>query len=87
MYRLFIDVPIETMTIEQATEIATKIVQTCIESNKSVLIGLSVEQVNYRLGHDEDRQPRNYLILDAAGHAATKKSRINFKNLLDTESH
>ena len=62
MYRLFIDVPIETMTIEQATEIAAKIVQTCIESNKSKLIGLSVEQVNYRLGHDEDRQPRNFLI-------------------------
>jgi hypothetical protein len=87
MYRLFIDVPIETMTTEQAAEIANKIVHACIESNKSELIGLSVEQVNYRLGHDEDRQPRNYLILDAAGHAATKKSRINLKNLLDTESH
>lgn len=87
MYRLFIDVPIPAMTNEEASAIAIGIVQTCIESNKHKLIGLSLEQVNYRLGHDEDRQPRNYLILDAAGHAATKKSRINLKNLLDSESH
>ena len=87
MYRLFIDFPIEVMTNEQATEIATKIVDICVESNKHKLIGLSLEQVNYRLGHDEDRQPRNYLILDAAGHAATKKSRISLKNVVDTESH
>ena len=86
MYRIFIDIPIEVMTNEQAVDIAKQIVNICVESNKDKLIGLSLEQVNYRLGHDEDRQPRNYLILDAAGHAATKKSRIYLKNPLDTET-
>ena len=86
MYRLFIDFPIAAMTNEEASAIANGIVQACVESNKDKLIGLSLEQVNYRLGHDEDRQPRNYLILDAAGRAATKKSRIYLKNPLDTET-
>lgn len=80
MYRLFIDFPIETMTTEEAAKIAHDIVAACIETNKEKLIGLNLKQVNYRLGHDEDRQTRNYLILDAAGHAATKKSKIHLEN-------
>lgn len=85
MYRLFIDFPIETMTTEEASEIARQIVATCVETNKEKLIGLNLSQVNYRLGHDEDRQTRNYLILDSAGHAATKKSKIHLEKPLDTE--
>jgi hypothetical protein len=86
MYRLFIDFPIETMTTEEASSIAKKIVEMCVESNKEKLIGLNLNQVNYRLGHDEDRQTRNYLILDIAGHAATKKSKIYLENPIDIDT-
>ena len=38
-------------------------------------IGNNVE-VNYRLGHDEDRQKSNYLDKNENGHVSNKKTRI-----------
>jgi hypothetical protein len=35
-----------------------------------------VEQVNYRLGHDEDRQKSNYLLKNENGHVSNKKCHI-----------
>ena len=33
--------------------------------------------INFRLGHDDDRQKSNYLIKNENGHVANKKSRIH----------
>jgi hypothetical protein len=35
-----------------------------------------IEQINYRLGHDDDRQKSNYLLKNENGHVANKKNRI-----------
>ena len=74
MYRLFIDIPLP-FTQEDSLEISNKILQ-LIQSQHELLNSLNVNQINYRLGHDEDRQNRNYFVIDQAGHASTKKSKI-----------
>ena len=38
----------------------------------------NIEEVNYRLGHDEDRQKSNYLQKTDNGHVTNKKCRLNF---------
>jgi hypothetical protein len=45
---------------------------------------MGVEQINYRVGHDEDRQKSNYLIKTPSGHVNNKKSRILFSEDLTT---
>jgi len=37
----------------------------------------NIEEVNYRLGHDEDRQKSNYLQKTDNGHVINKKCRLN----------
>ena len=78
MYRLFIDIPISAVTNEEAVKIGQHIMDAMIlsENNKMSLQVVGVEQVNYRLGHDEDRQNRNYFVIDSAGHASTKKTKV-----------
>lgn len=78
MYRLFIDIPIAAANNEEAVKIAQHIMDTMIlsENNKMSFQVVGVEQLNYRLGHDEDRQNRNYFVIDSAGHASTKKTKV-----------
>jgi hypothetical protein len=54
-----------------------------LENNKQQLIDMGITDINYRLGHDHDRQKSNYMIKNENGHIANKKSRIN---LLPPES-
>ncbi len=75
MYRLFIDIPLP-LTQEDAISTGRMIVQ-MIEQQNAALRSMNVEQVNYRLGHDEDRQNRNYFAINDMGHASTKKSKIS----------
>ena len=68
MYRLHIDIPLgsdEEEAIKQA-------------KLKTIVGG--VEQVNYRLGHDEDRQKSNYLNKTENGHVTNKKTRLTFSD-------
>lgn len=37
-----------------------------------------IEQVNYRLGHDDDRQKSNYLDKNENGHVSNKKIKLDF---------
>ena len=78
MYRLFIDIPISANSREDAVIVAHKLISPLILSGQAQLVlkNNGVDQVNYRLGHDEDRQNRNYLVIDYAGHASTKKTKI-----------
>ena len=75
MYRLFIDIPLP-LTQEDAISTGRMIVQ-MIEQQHAALRSMNVEQVNYRLGHDKDRQNRNYFVIIVMGHASTKKSKIS----------
>ena len=78
MYRLFIDIPIAAANTEEAVNIGQHIMDAMIlsQNNKMSLQVVGVDQLNYRLGHDEDRQNRNYFVIDSAGHASTKKTKI-----------
>jgi hypothetical protein len=74
-FRLHIDVPIggdESQAIAAATAIVEML------SNKEKMKSIGVDQVNYRVGHDDDRQKSNYLMKNEAGHINNKKSRIMF---------
>ena len=74
MFRLHIDIPFECGE-QEAIEKSKAILQ-LLEKAKMVDIG--VEQANYRLGHDEDRQKSNYFLKTESGHVNNKKSRIMF---------
>jgi hypothetical protein len=41
-------------------------------------ITYKVDQINYRLGNDEDRQKSNYYIMDSRGHVTHKKCVLVF---------
>ena len=71
-YRLHIDIPLGVG--EEAA----------INKTENFINGLlmghnleEIEQINYRLGHDEDRQKSNYLDKNENGHIRNKKSRIH----------
>ncbi len=61
------------MTEQDSVSISQKIID-LLEKEKMLTFG--VEQVNYRLGHDEDRQKSNYLIKNENGHVSNKKCHI-----------
>jgi hypothetical protein len=75
MFRLHIDFPLrlDELTCIDATNKLTNF----LEQNKEHLIAMGFTDINYRLGHDDDRQKSNYMIKNENGHVANKKSRIN----------
>ena len=72
MFRLHIDIPLSG-TEQDAVSVSQKIID-LLEKEKMLTFG--VEQVNYRLGHDEDRQKSNYLLKNENGHVSNKKCHI-----------
>lgn len=78
-YRLHIDIPLGGSE-EEAIRITNAVVS--MISDKEKMTGLGIDQVNYRVGHDEDRQKSNYLMKTDSGHVANKKSRIMFTDQL-----
>ena len=76
-YRLHIDIPINGSE-EDALKIASEIVRFCFDNHISEkqMRELGVAAVNYRLGHDEDRQKSNYFIKNENGHVNNKKSHL-----------
>lgn len=79
-YRLHIDIPLGSSE-EEALEMTQKLMDWLFvsESSKTDLKNLGVTQVNYRVGHDDDRQRSNYLMKNENGHVNNKKSRIGFE--------
>ena len=76
-YRLHIDIPING-TEEEALKIADSIIRFCFD-NRLARIEMKINEidvVNYRLGHDDDRQKSNYFMKSPSGHVNNKKSRI-----------
>lgn len=78
MFRLFIDIPISAINTEHAVEQAQALVNKMILGTdmQQHFKSVNIEQINYRLGHDEDRQKSNYLMIDDRGHCSTKKIKV-----------
>ena len=76
-YRLHIDIPLN-MSEEQALIASQQILGILAEeeTDAMVLNAIGVEEINYRLGHDDDRQKSNYFIKNENGHVNNKKSKI-----------
>lgn len=75
-YRLHIDIPLP-LTESDAIIKAEMIIALL---KKASLTELSVEEVNYRLGHDDDRQKSNYMMKNENGHVNNKKCKIKVQD-------
>jgi len=76
-YRLHIDIPLQ-MSEEEALVASQQIlgILANVETDAIILNAIGVEEINYRLGHDDDRQKSNYFMKDTNGHVNNKKSKI-----------
>ncbi len=72
-YRLHIDVPLP-FSEEEAIKISNLFV-----AHLQNMSNIDITEINYRLGHDEDRQKSNYLMKNENGHVNNKKSKITIK--------
>jgi len=84
-FRLHIDIEIPENKIgegpcseQDAIATSKKIINYLIDNYHSakVLRELNIQNVNYRLGHDMDKQKSNYFKKNANGHVDNKKSKI-----------
>jgi len=77
-YRLHIDIPVGADE-EEAIRIATHMVSSiAVHVGNRAKIDSQVTGMNYRLGHDEDRQKSNYFTKNEEGHVNNKKTRLTF---------
>lgn len=77
-FRLHIDIPIPA-TEEDAVAISKRIMDAllpCASQHRT-----SIDGINWRLGHDEDRQRSNYLVKTPSGHVTHKKCRATTEEL------
>lgn len=72
MYRLHIDIPINT-DLNSSSEIAKKVIKILEEMKVD-----GVELAQYRLSNDEDRGNKNYLDINENGHCTNKKIVIRY---------
>lgn len=87
-YRLHIDIPLN-MSEDEARIASQQILGILAdeETDSLVLNAIGVEEINYRLGHDDDRQKSNYFQKNENGHVNNKKSKIVVpKNLTNDEN-
>jgi hypothetical protein len=86
MYRLHIDIPLggdEDAAINAAKKLMEWHfidVEAKTKIQRLIGEGVSVDRINYRLGHDDDRQKSNYLMKNEEGHVNNKKCRLTFEN-------
>ena len=80
-YRLHIDIPLG-INEEQAIYKSNLLIREFFDDNVNfsgehiLKEKYNIEQVNYRLGHDEDRQKSNYLDKNENDHVSNKKIKI-----------
>jgi hypothetical protein len=58
-----------------------------VDTDAIILNAIGVEEINYRLGHDDDRQKSNYFMKDANGHVNNKKSKIVVPKVLTNDQN
>jgi len=79
-FRLHIDIPISGDEAH-AAQTALSVMERFRDPQFLRFLSESgVSTVNYRLGHDEDRQRSNYLQKTPHGHVTNKKDRIEVQN-------
>jgi len=77
MYRLHIDIPLGTDE-EHAIYKSKLLVQELMGPRYATINEkYDVSEINYRLGHDEDRQKSNYMDKNENGHVSNKKTKIH----------
>lgn len=78
MYRLYIDIPIDLPTTEEAAQRAKKVlaIMTTHAFFKENIFETGIKTINYRLSNDEDRTTKNYFHINENGHVGTKKDII-----------
>ena len=77
-YRLHIDIPLGTSE-EEAIQIASQMVSTInTHVRDRAFIDPVIEGMNWRLGHDDDRQKSNYLDINENGHVTNKKCSVKY---------
>ena len=81
MFRLHMDFPLTTD--ENASVASVAVLINFLQNNKQQLIDMGFTDINYRLGHDQDRQKSNYMIKNENGHIANKKSRVHLLSPTD----
>lgn len=76
-YRLHIDIPLN-MSEDDALMASRQIlgILADVDTDAIILNAIGVDEINYRLGHDDDRQKSNYFLKDVNGHVNNKKSKI-----------
>ena len=76
-YRLHIDIPLN-LSEEEALIASRQIlgILADVDTDAIILNAIGVEEINYRLGHDDDRQKSNYFTKNENGHVNNKKSKI-----------
>jgi len=84
-FRLFIDIPLG-QDEENAIAVAQSIVEWHFKDidakdklQRLTNNRLDLSEINYRLGHDYDRQKSNYINKTENGHVTTKKCRIDME--------
>jgi len=77
-YRLHIDIPMP-FTEEEALKASELIVG--VINNTILIERTNISEINYRLGHDDDRQKSNYFMKNENGHVNNKKSKINLTKI------
>lgn len=87
-YRLHIDIPLN-MSEDDALIASQQIlgILADVDTDAVILNAIGVEEINYRLGHDDDRQKSNYFLKDANGHVNNKKSKITVPTVNANESN
>tara|TARA_Y100000004_G_C8868606_1_gene392239 strand:- start:702 stop:959 length:258 start_codon:yes stop_codon:yes gene_type:complete len=83
MYRLHIDIPLgsnENDAIQQVEDLMRWHFEDPDAREKVKNLMSDVTQINYRLGHDEDRQKSNYMKKTENGHVTNKKCRLDYGN-------
>ena len=75
MFRLHIDIPLDVPEADAAA-ISQSVMDEMAALLKAKMDLAKVKKVQYRLGNDEDRCVKNYLIKDENNHIANRKSVI-----------
>lgn len=77
-YRLHIDIPLGTDE-DIAIQLSEQMISTIATHVRTrSQISPEIGGMNYRLGHDDDRQKSNYLMKNEDGHVNNKKIRLTF---------
>jgi len=81
-YRLHIDIPLG-MDEKKAIYKSKLLIQEFLNSHRGNLDFLNekykIDQFNYRLGYDEDRQKSNYLDKNENDHVSNKKTKVSLE--------